>query len=71
MKVAIAGDYALVSGRMNLDMDVSHSRGELKARLTGTAASPSIAVSPASVLKDVDPQKAQKGIQDLLKRFTR
>jgi hypothetical protein len=71
MKVAIAGDYALVSGRMNLDMDVSHSRGELKARLTGTAASPSIAVSPASLLKDVDPQKAQKGIQDLLKRFTR
>ena len=71
MKVAIAGDYALVSGRMNLDMVVTHGRGELKARLTGTAASPSIAVSPASVLKDVDPQKAQKGIQDLLKRFTR
>lgn len=71
MKVAIAGDYALANGRMNLDLIVTHDRGELKAKLTGTAAAPSIAVSPASVLRDVDPQKAQKGIQDLLKRFTR
>lgn len=71
MKVAIAGNYALASGRMNLDMVVTHGRGELKAKLTGTAASPSISVAPSSVLRDVDPQKAQKGIQDLLKRFGR
>jgi AsmA-like protein len=71
MKVAIAGDYALVSGRMNLDMVVTHGRGELKAKLTGTAASPSISVSPSNVLRDIDPEKAQKGIQDLLKRFGR
>jgi len=69
MKVAIAGEYALPSGRMNLDMTVNHGRGELKAKVSGTAASPNISVSPASILKDVDPQKAQKGIQDLLKRF--
>ena len=71
MKVAIAGDYALVTGRIDLDMVVTHNRGELRAKLTGTAASPSIAVSPASVLRDIDPEKAQKGIQDLLKRFGR
>ncbi len=71
MKVAIAGNYALASGRMNLDMVVTHGRGEVKAKLTGTAASPSISVAPASVLRDVDPHKAQKGIQDLLKRFGR
>ena len=71
MKVAIAGTYALVSGRMNLDMTVTHDRGELNARLTGTAASPKIAVSPASVLRDVDPKKVEKGIRDLLKRFGR
>jgi AsmA-like protein len=71
MKVAIAGNYALASGRMNLDMVVTHDRGELKAKLTGTAASPSISVSPSTILRDVDPQKAQKGIQDLLKRFGR
>jgi hypothetical protein len=71
MKVAIAGNYALVSGRMNLDMTVTHDRGEFNAKLTGTAAAPNIAVSPASVLRDVDPQKVQKGIRDLLKRFGR
>ena len=71
MKVAIAGDYGLATGRMDLDMTVSHSRGDLKAKVTGTAASPSIRVSPASVLRDVDPQKAEKGIKDLLKRFGR
>jgi hypothetical protein len=71
LKVGIAGDYALASGRMNLDMTVSHRRGELKAKVTGTAASPSVAVSPASILRDVDPEKAQKRIQDLLKRFGR
>jgi uncharacterized protein involved in outer membrane biogenesis len=71
MKVAIAGDYALASGRLNVDMTVNHNRGQLKAKVTGTTASPNVAVSPASVLKDVDPEKAQKGIQDLLKRFGR
>jgi hypothetical protein len=71
MTVGIAGDYALASGRMNLDMTVNHGRGQLRARVTGTAASPSIAVSPASVLKDIDPEKARRGIQDLLKRFGR
>jgi hypothetical protein len=71
MKVGVAGNYALASGRMNLDLVVDHGRGQLRAKLTGTAASPSISVAPASVLKDIDPQKAQKGIQDLLKRFGR
>jgi hypothetical protein len=71
MKVAIAGDYGLATGRMDLDMIVTHSRGDLKAKITGTAASPSIRVSPAAILRDVDPQKAEKGIKDLLKRFGR
>jgi hypothetical protein len=71
MKVAIAGDYALATSRMNLDMTISHGRGEVKARVTGTTASPSIRVSPASVLRDVDPKKTEKTIKDLLKRFGR
>jgi hypothetical protein len=71
MKVAIAGDYGLATGRMDLDMTVTHGRGELKAKVTGTTASPSIRVSPASVLRDVDPKKTEKGIKDLLKRFGR
>jgi hypothetical protein len=71
MKVAIAGDYALPTSRMNLDMTISHGRGEVKAKVTGTTSSPSIRVSPATILREVDPEKAQKGIQDLLKRFGR
>lgn len=69
MKVAVAGTYGLASGSVNLDMTVNHERGRLEARVTGTTASPVIRVSPASVLRDVDPQKAEKGIKDLLKRF--
>ena len=71
MKVLMAGDYHLATGRMNLDMTITHGRGELKAKVTGTAASPQIRVSPATILRDIDPEKAQKGIQDLLKRFGR
>jgi AsmA family/AsmA-like C-terminal region len=69
MKVAIAGTYGLATGALNLDMTVNHGRGQLQAKVTGTTSSPSIRVSPASVLRDVDPQKAERGIKDLLKRF--
>jgi hypothetical protein len=71
MKVAIAGEYGLATGRVDLDMIVSHGRGELKAKVTGTTASPSIRVNPSTILRDVDPQKAEKGLKDLLKRFGR
>ena len=66
MKVLIAGDYGLASGRINLDMTVTHNRGEIKAKITGTTSSPSIRVAPGSLIA---PEKAEKGIQDLLKRF--
>ena len=66
MKVLIAGDYGLASGRMNLDMTVTHNRGDIKAKITGTTSSPSIRVAPSSL---IPPDKAEKGIQDLLKRF--
>ncbi len=69
MKVAVTGQYALASGRMNLDMVVNHGRGEIQAKVTGTAASPSIQVVPASVLKNIDPGKVESGLKDLLKRF--
>jgi hypothetical protein len=69
MRVSVAGDYALGSGRMNLDVIVDHGRGEVAAKVTGTAASPSIRVLPGSVLRSVDPGSVQKGLEDLLKRF--
>ena len=69
MKVAIAGQYGLANGRMDLDMNVIHGRGEVKAKVTGNAASPSIRVDPATILRGVDREKVEKGLGDLLKRI--
>jgi hypothetical protein len=69
MKVAVAGSYGLASGRMDLDMIITHARGELKAKVTGNAASPSIRVDPATILRSVDPGKVEKGLGELLKRI--
>lgn len=71
MKVAVAGDYGLGTGAMNLDLVVNHKQGELKAKVTGTAAAPLVRVSTSSILKSVDSDKAEKGIRDLLKRFNK
>ena len=69
MKVLIAGDYGIASGRMNLDMTINHGRGEIKAKVTGTTSSPSVRVAPGTLLKDLESGKSGKGLQDLLKRF--
>ena len=71
MKVGVAGDYGLATGRTNLDLRVNYGRGELRARVSGNAASPSIRVDPSSVSGDVSREKIEGGIQDLLKRFRR
>ena len=62
MRVAVAGEYRLASGRMNLDMVVNHGRGEVTAKVTGTAASPSIRVAPTT-------KTLETGLRELLKRF--
>jgi AsmA protein len=69
MKVAVAGDYTLVSGAMNLDVTVKHGRGEMRARVTGTAAAPTIRIVPASVLQNLDRERVESGLRELLKRF--
>lgn len=71
MKVAARGRYALDTGAMNFDMDVDHGRGRVSAKVTGTAASPSIRVLPSSVLSGVDAAKVESGLKDLLKQFGR
>ena len=69
MKVAVAGEYGLGTGAMNLDLVVNHKQGEMKAKVTGTASAPVVRVSTSSILKSVDPEKTEKGLRDLLKRF--
>lgn len=69
MKIGVAGTYALGSGKMDLDMTVTSGRTDLKAKVTGSAASPSIRVQPASVLRSLDREKVDKGLGDLLRRL--
>ncbi len=67
MKVGLAGEYALGSGRMNLDMVISTGKNEMKAKVTGTSSSPSIRVLPSALLGD--PKSVEKGLGDLLRRL--
>jgi hypothetical protein len=69
MRAVTAGEYALASGRVDLDVSVTHPRGELQAKVTGTAASPSIRVVPSSVVRGADSARVQGGLQELLRRF--
>ena len=64
MKIAGVGDYGLADGRMNFDLTLTHGRGEIKAKVTGTAASPSIRVVPGGTLR-TEPER----IPDRLKKF--
>ncbi len=69
IKVAVAGEYGLATGRLNLDLVMSHGRGQARAKVTGTAASPSVKVDPSSLVRDLDPTKVEGGLKDLLRRF--
>jgi uncharacterized protein involved in outer membrane biogenesis len=69
IRAVTAGEYALASGQVNLDVIVTHARGELQAKVTGTAGSPSIRLLPSSVVRGVDPSRVQGGLQELLRRF--
>jgi AsmA-like protein len=67
VKVGVAGNYGLATTRMDLDLRVDHGRGEVRAKVTGNAASPSVRVDPSSVADHID----RKKVEDLLKRFRR
>jgi len=62
MRVAAAGEYGLADGRMNFDIAMKHGRGEIKAKVTGTSASPSVRVVPGTIL-GTDPGKIPGGLQ--------
>lgn len=65
-----AGTYALASGAMNVDLSVKTSQRELRAKVTGTAAQPSVRlIGPGSLLTPREKQKLGEELQDLLKRL--
>ncbi|HXG16493.1 MAG TPA: AsmA-like C-terminal region-containing protein [Calidithermus sp.] len=69
LRIRAAGTYALASGAMNLDVVVAAGRTELKGKVTGTAAAPSVRVAPPASLREVEPGAVQRELQELLKRF--
>jgi hypothetical protein len=69
MKIAVAGAYGFATRNMDLDVTISHGRGDLKAKVTGNASSPSIRVNPSTILRDVDKGKMQQGLGELLKKI--
>ena len=50
---------------MNFDVTMKHGRGEIKARVTGTSASPSIRVVPGTILR-TDPEKVPGRLKQFL-----
>lgn len=70
MRVTAAGEYGLTDGRMNLDVTVKHGRGEIKAKVTGTSASPSIRVLPGTILR-TDPEKVPSQLKKFLEGLGR
>jgi uncharacterized protein involved in outer membrane biogenesis len=68
MKARVIGDYAIPTGQMNLDLVLEHGRGMFRAKVTGTAESPSIRVAP-TLLPQVDPERVERSFKDLLKKF--
>lgn len=69
LQASAAGTWALASGGLDFDVRVRLASGELRAKVTGTAESPSIRLADAGGLRDVDPERARRGLEDLLKRF--
>ncbi|MBI2152948.1 MAG: AsmA family protein [Candidatus Rokubacteria bacterium] len=70
MKVAAAGEYGLADGRMNFDLTMTHGRGEVKAKVTGTGDSPSIRVLPGTILR-TDPEKVPGRLKKFLEGLSK
>ena len=67
--VMAAGEYAFVHDGLNVDMVVRHRRGQVKARITGTASAPALQVDVAGALREVETRGLERDLRNLLKRF--
>lgn len=70
MTVAGAGEYQLVTDRVSFDLTMKHGRGQIKAKVTGSAASPSVRVVPATILR-TEPKAVPSRLQKFLEELTK
>lgn len=68
MRIAAAGEYGLADGRIRFDLTLAHGRGQLRARVTGTTASPSIRVAAPRILR-TDPEQVRGRLRGFLERL--
>lgn len=73
VQVSVAGRYGLADGQMNVDVVMKAGRGEIAAKVTGSAASPSIRVNPSALLQgrglERGARELEQGVRGLLKRL--
>ncbi len=69
LRATAAGTYALGSGAMNIDLNVAVSRRELRARVTGTAAAPKIAIAASSLLREGEQRRLEESVKDILRKL--
>ncbi|MGH7354829.1 MAG: AsmA family protein [Candidatus Rokuibacteriota bacterium] len=67
LKALVTGDYGLATGRMNLDVALTTVSGQIKAKITGTSASPSLRIVSESLVPTG--KSVEQSIKDLLKRL--
>jgi len=65
MKVAAAGDYWFSDGRMNLELALSSGKGQIRARVIGTAGSPSIQVRAPDRILETAPERLRRLLRGL------
>ncbi len=67
LKGLVTGDYGLATGKMNLDVALTTSGNQIKAKITGSSASPSIRLVGGSLAPEG--KSVEQGIRDLMKRL--
>lgn len=65
LKVGAAGEYGLADGRMNLDLALTTGRSQVRARVTGTAALPSIQVRVQRRVLEAGPERLRRLLRGL------
>lgn len=69
LSASAAGTYRLATGGLNFDVTVRIAGRDLRGRVTGTAAAPSVRMAADALVPGIDRQRLERGLQDLLRRF--
>ena len=65
LKVKAAGEYGIGDGRMNLELVLTSGRGEITARVTGTAGAPAIRLRTPQRILQAGPERLRRLLRAL------